>query len=261
MIRWCSYCQQYMGESPPFDDFSLTHGVCAPCNSRLAAEEEAMVDQAIVLRAYHEKLREACFLGNWLKAKELVIEAQTINISPLDLCFGMIQPFLYEVGCLWEKTKTSVVEEHKLTLICSSVIEMFFNMYPQLNHLRQSSKPQFLLVNAEDNYHVLGIRMVEFILMLNHIPTCTLFPGLPAREVFKLIQELKPPKVGISVALGIQMKSVHELLALVKNLEPALKPQIYVGGQSTRLGLNPQPHLEAIIIHNVRDFLKQAGIV
>jgi len=261
MIRWCSYCQQYMGEAKPFDDFSMSHGICAQCSSKLVAEEDAMIDTGKTLKGYYENLREACFRGNWSKAKELVLEAQKINISPVDLCIGMIQPYLYEVGCLWEKAKASVADEHKLTSTCGSVLEMFFDMYPQLHHLRQSDKPQFLLVNAEDNYHILGIRMLEFILMLYQIPTHTVFPGLPAREVFKLIQELKPPNVGISVSLGIQMKSVHELLELVKNLEPALKPQMYVGGQSIRLSLNTHINAEAKIIYNVKEFLIEAGIV
>ncbi|MEI6127109.1 MAG: cobalamin B12-binding domain-containing protein, partial [Pseudomonadota bacterium] len=138
---------------------------------------------------------------------------------------------------------------------------MFFSMYSQLHHLRQSGRPQVLLVNAEDNHHVLGIRMLEFMLMLHQVSTYTVFPVIPTAEVFKLIQELNPPIVGISVSLGIQMHSVRELLELVKNLEPPLKPQIYIGGQSIRLGLNPQLNLDAKIIHNVKDFLKEAGIV
>lgn len=261
MIHWCCYCQQYMGEIPPFDDFSLSHGMCNDCGSKWNVEERAMVVKGRVLGLYYDKLREACFLGNWIQAKELVQEAQRTNISPLDLCLGMIQPFLYEVGCLWEKSKASVAEEHKLTSLCSSVIEMFFNMYPQLHHLRQSDRPSVLLANAEDNDHVLGIRMLEFVLMVYQIPTYTIFPGLPASEVFKLIQELKPPNVGISVALGIQMKSVRELLDLIGNLDPSLTPQVYVGGQSVHMGLHPQPGFGARIIHNVKEFLGEVGVI
>jgi methanogenic corrinoid protein MtbC1 len=259
MIRWCSYCQQYMGERPPLDDFSLTHGMCDQCSSKLELHEDALYDKAIGLKDYYRKLHEACFHGDWIKVKELILKAHQTTMRPEDLCLGMIQPFLYEVGCLWEKSKVSVADEHKLTSVCSSVIEMFFNMYPQYHHLRQSGTPKVLLANAEDNYHILGIRMVEFMLMAHQIPTCTLFPGLPATEVFNLIQELNPPIVGISVALGIQMKSVRELLGLVKNLEPAVKPKVYVGGQYIRFGLNPQISFEASIVHNVRDFLKEAG--
>jgi len=260
MIRWCSYCQQYMGESEPFDYFAMTHGICDRCRAKLAAGGKNMVDNAKVIMDYYSRLREACFAGNWGMAKQLIVEARNMNISPLDLCFGMIQPFLYEIGCLWQKAQVSVADEHKLTSICSSVIEMFFNMYPELHRLRQSSAPAVLLVNAENNYHVLGIRMLEFILMIHEVPTYTVFPGLPAAEVFRLIQELRPPKVGISVALGIQMKSVRELLELLQAMEPEKRPLVSVGGQAVHMGIAPEPGFDAEIVHHVPDFLKEMGI-
>lgn len=35
MIRWCSYCQKFLGERAPFDDPSFTHGICERCDLRL----------------------------------------------------------------------------------------------------------------------------------------------------------------------------------------------------------------------------------
>src|SRR4051794_22278080 len=33
MVRWCSFCQSFMGESPPYSDFSWTDGICVACKS------------------------------------------------------------------------------------------------------------------------------------------------------------------------------------------------------------------------------------
>ena len=31
MIRICSDCRKYMGEKPPYEDTSVTHGMCPAC--------------------------------------------------------------------------------------------------------------------------------------------------------------------------------------------------------------------------------------
>ena len=31
MIRWCAYCQKYIGEVEPFDRFEISHGICRRC--------------------------------------------------------------------------------------------------------------------------------------------------------------------------------------------------------------------------------------
>ena len=38
MIRFCKWCEQYMGEKAPFDDKSITHGICVECAERIRAE-------------------------------------------------------------------------------------------------------------------------------------------------------------------------------------------------------------------------------
>ena len=38
MIRWCAYCVRFMGEGPPHDDFSLTHGICSACRKVYASQ-------------------------------------------------------------------------------------------------------------------------------------------------------------------------------------------------------------------------------
>jgi hypothetical protein len=40
MIRWCSYCQAFIGEAPPFDSIVVTHGICRACSTTLAAGDD-----------------------------------------------------------------------------------------------------------------------------------------------------------------------------------------------------------------------------
>ena len=51
MLKWCAYCQQFTGESPKYDDFSITHGLCARCATRkLDLFSTGTVDHANFLR-------------------------------------------------------------------------------------------------------------------------------------------------------------------------------------------------------------------
>lgn len=42
MIRICAWCKLLMGESPPYSDISVTHGMCEQCLKKMKKEIEQM---------------------------------------------------------------------------------------------------------------------------------------------------------------------------------------------------------------------------
>ena len=38
MIRQCAWCLKIMGESPPYSDKSVTHGMCEECEKKIMKE-------------------------------------------------------------------------------------------------------------------------------------------------------------------------------------------------------------------------------
>ena len=57
MLKWCAYCQQFTGESPEYDDFSITHGLCGDCASgKLDLFSASTVEQADFLRDIFDRL-------------------------------------------------------------------------------------------------------------------------------------------------------------------------------------------------------------
>ena len=38
MSRKCAWCRRCMGETPPFDDHTVTHGICLVCQQRYLEE-------------------------------------------------------------------------------------------------------------------------------------------------------------------------------------------------------------------------------
>jgi hypothetical protein len=42
MIRQCAWCLLMLGESPPYSDKSVTHGMCEKCSDKMMREVEKM---------------------------------------------------------------------------------------------------------------------------------------------------------------------------------------------------------------------------
>ncbi|KKN28986.1 hypothetical protein LCGC14_0848520 [marine sediment metagenome] len=40
MIKVCAWCQKDMGETPPCEDKSVTHGICKQCKEELEADAQ-----------------------------------------------------------------------------------------------------------------------------------------------------------------------------------------------------------------------------
>ena len=71
MLKWCAYCQQFTGESPEYDDFSITHGLCASCGAgNFDLFGTSTVEHAVVLRAIFEKLFRALAVATILPPQQ-----------------------------------------------------------------------------------------------------------------------------------------------------------------------------------------------
>ncbi len=102
MIRWCSYCNIYLGEREPYEDFSLTHGICPDCkaslmNRKFRSDESSKAHQKKLANFYNH-IRSSILSKNYVQSQALITEAKQLNISDIDLLFGVFQPILYEVG-------------------------------------------------------------------------------------------------------------------------------------------------------------------
>lgn len=45
MLRVCSWCSGSMGEKPPFEDKTVTHGMCDKCLERVGQDIERRKDE------------------------------------------------------------------------------------------------------------------------------------------------------------------------------------------------------------------------
>ena len=116
MLNWCAYCQQFTGESPQYDDFRITHGLCARCETRkLDLFSASTVGHADFLRGIFDRLFGAGCRNDFETAARIVDEAIAAHCRPVDVLVGMIAPMLFQIGEDWKRGVITVEGEHRFT--------------------------------------------------------------------------------------------------------------------------------------------------
>jgi hypothetical protein len=120
MLEWCSYCQRFMRESAPYENFAITHGCCPECVSQ---HDDLLARRAVqhgqFLRGIFQELLDAGRHSNFSAAMRTVEKAIAQNCRPVDILIGMIAPMLYEIGEEWKRGVLRVEGEHRF---CDKII-------------------------------------------------------------------------------------------------------------------------------------------
>lgn len=216
MIRWCSYCQDFLGEVAPFDNPAFTHGICKPCNARLK-KHEAVYDETEPARALVRRLVDAARQGDAPACEAVVAEAHAVGLAGESLLVGMLQPALYQAGLDWHAARMSVAAEHRLTNWCERV----FSALPAL----PASRPlDLLILQAPGNSHTLGPRFAAHLLAERGLSVEAIVPALPLEEIVYLALDLRPRVLGLSCALP---EAVPAACELVSSLRARLEPEVH----------------------------------
>lgn len=236
MFRWCSYCCRFLGEKEPLDRYEISHGICEAC---AASVKSGDFDAGRIesLRDYQQRLLRAAPIGDEREIDRLINDGTSLGIRPEDLLVGLLQPLLYDIGEKWARGEVSVADEHNFSSLSLVIIEALFAR-ARVADLRQSQSPRVLLICAEGNYHFLGLRMIEFLLIARGIPVFAIYPGIPARQACGLSRDLEPDYIGVSVALPGQMDFVARLEEMFVDA-CGRAPRIVVGGSALRRMANP----------------------
>ena len=239
MILWCAYCRQFLREEKPFDDYRISHAVCPACEPKVLTFTDSDQSRLEGIIEFFLHLEEVSLSGSRAEVPQILKESQSLGIRPVDLMMGLLQPLLSKIGDLWAAKEITVDTEHRFSALVGDL----------LAHVRNSSKreagpaaPELILVNAEGNYHTLGLQMAEVYLAAQGIPTLTVIPGLPTNEILQLVRLHKPKAIGFSVALPNQMEQVWTVARHFKQARHAPR-HILVGGPAVRLGLGLEPTL------------------
>ncbi|WP_200249621.1 cobalamin B12-binding domain-containing protein [Thiococcus pfennigii] len=234
MIKWCSYCQHYMGEVEPLDDYRMTHGICPVCKQRLkarAADEQL----GARIQALGERMMANAFERRPENIDDLLREGRELGLRPIDLALGVLQPSLYRVGELWVAGVVTVEDEHRFTAFAKELLDKVSAQVP--DRLLRAPQPRVLLARPEGNEHDLGVRVLGLHLASEGIASRTLPEPCKAEQVLSAVHAWQPRIIALSVSMLQQIHSVEAIAAAVRAASaPGQAPEIVVGGLPFRNG-------------------------
>jgi methanogenic corrinoid protein MtbC1 len=240
MLKWCSYCQQFMHEIAPYDDFRITHGLCGRCESThddLFGEDE--VRRASFLSDVFHALFDAGRHENFKAATRIVEKAVAANCRPVDILIGMISPMLFEIGEEWKRGALSVEAEHRFTAFSERVIRLVESRIGQGDAASPVPPGTALLflMNAPGNRHRLAVRIMSLWLRSQGASVRIIEDDVDQDELLRRIVAEWPRYLLISMALTDQRDRVAEIVSAAQALPQRTRPKIVIGGYPVKAGL------------------------
>ncbi len=239
MLTWCSYCQQFQGEVPPYEDLSVTHGICARCEPGVLDLTAADFAHARMLQRLQSQLMEAGRRGDVHQAVHIITDAVNANVRAVDVLMGIVAPLLYRIGKDWENGVISVAEEHRFTKFCERVYKSIVVRIHAVDpgDAAQADHADVLLVNAPGNTHTLAVRILALWLANHGVRAWVLYrtPGID--DLVALVARAQPRALLLSMALAEQRPCVVAIAERIAALPGPLHPRIIVGGNAVKLGL------------------------
>jgi methanogenic corrinoid protein MtbC1 len=241
MLKWCSYCQQFLGEVPDYEDLSITHGMCTGCHPKVLDFTESDFTRAKLLKGVQRKLFDAGRRNDLKAAEKIVEDAVRANIRPVDILIGIIAPLLYQIGEDWKKGILSVEEEHRFTAFCEKTFDL---IAPKITgdmsaNLTRSNETDVLLMNAPGNEHTLAIRILALWLVSKGMQAQIADAHLDLDQLVTLVRSARPKMLLISMALAAQRRDVIAIAERMAELPKSIRPKVIVGGYAVKLGLVP----------------------
>jgi len=239
MLSWCSYCQQFVGEVPPYDDLIITHCICGTCESNVPSLTESDIAHALMLKGIQSRLFDAGHQGDLNAAEQVIETSRQAGMREIDILVGIIAPMLYQIGEDWKRGAITVAEEHRFTAFCEKIIDILAVNGPFAVPVDagQAEWSEILLINAPGNCHTLAVRTLALWLADKGMPTRAAYQPLNVEDVIGMIRKVHPGFVLISMALAEQVPGIVAIVERVAELPNLVRPKIIVGGYAVKLGL------------------------
>lgn len=250
MLRWCAYCQEFQGETAPFEDFNLTHGICPKCLSENAPRIDRRLEHAKSLRDLQERLMNSGKTENAEAARAMIDLAMEAGIRPVDVLMGLVSPALYSIGEQWSHGSVTVAEEHRFTAFCESAFDIIANKLRRAAD-RSDQLVDVILMNAYGNTHTLAIRFLSLWLRGLGIKVLLLEPPAPLAKLIRIIEKVQPTFILLSVALANQIEGVSEIARSLEGVNAQIKPTLIVGGNAVKSG-EATPIPDATFLTDIR---------
>lgn len=169
-----------------------------------------------------------------------------------DFYLNIVQPCMYEIGILWERSSISVAQEH----LASSIVVRVLAGVSMMDINTEPLKTRALISAAPDELHEIGAWMVSDILEHDGWQVRYLGANTPTEDLITMLKSFQPHILALSVTMPFNLHKVQQMIRSIK-AEPELGDiYIIVGGnafsQSKDLWRSSGADAWAANIHDLR---------
>lgn len=214
-----------MREAPPFEDLSVSHGICHSCSSNFEHLGE-QAEKGARLRDFLQATAADLFNRRLPSGDRLLAESRALGIRDVDLLLGLLQPVLCEVGRRFVSGKISVEIEHKISALTESILQALDD-----NTAMIPGRPSTLLVSAPGNTHTIGPRIFAA-QEAEKGKDCDVMLAAAPDQVLARLESGHYRRLGISVALPSQCEAAQNLADLVRERLPDI--EVVMGGYAIK---------------------------
>lgn len=234
MLRWCSYCQEFQGERPPYDDLRITHGICPSCEGAADTFDDDALVHTLTLQRIQSRLMDAGARSDAQSAAGAIEDANKAGVRAIDALIGIVAPMLYEIGIQWERAVVSVEDEHRFTAFCE---ELFDLVSQRITPPTLTGSESVVLMNAPGNHHLLALRILTLWLSERGVSASVVAPDASLDDIVALVRRVRPRLVLVSIALPDQRDAVIDVVTAITALPQSTRPTVVVGGYAVKMGL------------------------
>lgn len=253
MLKWCSYCQHFIGEKEPYERLEFTHGICDSCRQLGRQSDKTHLKNLKPIVDFYKSLKDRAVSSERLNLSEIIEESRQLGLSSLDTAIGILQPALIEMGTLFMQSKVTAAKEHAFTAFVDKMVTHLLASHTAMETM-DVEKPEVLLACVDGNYHWLGLKLLELALLEEKIPTRLYIPSLPTAEIISLALELRPAVIGLSIFDAKQAEEARVICDAIEGDQGArYRPKIAVGGNGARVYLEEHQQ-EALHIGSISYF-------
>ena len=234
MINWCCYCNTFIEQIEPLDDFRVSHGICPKCaEGVMSGEIDGAVDERV--NDFYRDIFRLAKKGREVEVSEVMARAQELDVQQSDLYLGILQPLLWRIGQVFEAGRITVEQEH---LFSESVQKLLV----QFGEAGVSPPVQAVLFPAAGNTHTIGINFLcRLLLDRVEIKTTVIDRGPNGPdELSALLSRYQPNMLGISAALPEHAAYIADVARWMEELTPGGQCRLLAGGPAVAvLGTDP----------------------
>lgn len=176
--------------------------------------------------AQSQDFLQALLKGDRKAAQETAGTVMRNQGALVDVEISVIQPAMYEIGSLWQRSRITVAQEHMATAITQNVMARLFAEAEFAEPLNR--KAVFACVPG--NHHSLGLRMVSDAFEVAGWTVQFLGADVPGQDLITQVDHWRPELVGLSISLPSHIRVAKEIIQKLRAELGAQCPTLLIGG-------------------------------